>query len=106
MPHSDALQPIIFLSAETTRGPPWAGAQSPRLFDGARDRPAPHPCASPPPSEFPLHDLIVGTQRNVSAHSSIGGGEGERLARDGQVGHPFDEYQDRPHSPDATVNFL
>ena len=52
----EALLPIIFLSAETTRGPPRAGTQSPRLFDGARDRPAPHPCASPPLSEFLLHE--------------------------------------------------
>jgi hypothetical protein len=52
----EAAQPVSFLSPETTRGPPWAGDQNPRLFDGARDRPAPHPCASPPPSEFHLHN--------------------------------------------------
>jgi hypothetical protein len=51
----EAVQPLIFLSPETSRGPPRAAAQSPRLLDVARDRPAPHPCASSPPSEFHLH---------------------------------------------------
>jgi hypothetical protein len=48
----EAVQPLIFLLAERTRGPPWLGAQRPRLFDGARDRPAPPLCATPPPSGF------------------------------------------------------
>lgn len=52
----EAPPPFIFLSAETTRGPPRAGAQSPRLFDGARDRPAPHPCASFRSPGYPLHE--------------------------------------------------
>src|ERR1019366_7339642 len=50
----DAVQPIIFLSAETTRGPPRAALQNPLLYDGARDRPAPHFCAGPPPFESPF----------------------------------------------------
>ncbi len=75
----EAPPPFIFLSAETTRGPPRAGAQSPRLFDGARDRPAPHPCASFRSPGVPSSRVIVGTPRNLSAHSYIGGGQGERL---------------------------
>jgi hypothetical protein len=43
----EPLQPVILLSKETTRGPPRAGSQTPPLLDGARDRPAPPPCATP-----------------------------------------------------------
>ena len=54
----EAVPPVIFLSAETTRWPPRAGDQYPRLFDGARDRPAPPPCASLTPAKFYLHGSV------------------------------------------------
>ncbi len=61
---SRAVRPVIFLGAATTRGPPCAGDQSPRLFDGALDPPAPHFCAAPPFSEFHLRDSS--SARNVT----------------------------------------
>lgn len=52
----DAEQPVMFLSAATARGPPWAGDQSLYLFDNAPDRLAPHSCTAPLLSEFQFHD--------------------------------------------------
>jgi len=44
----------FLLGAETTRGPPGGAVQCPRLSKGARDRPAPLLCATPPLSDFHL----------------------------------------------------
>ncbi len=52
----DTVQPVMFLSASTARGPPWSADQSLYLFDNALDRPAPHFYATSPFSEFHLHD--------------------------------------------------
>jgi len=51
----EAVPAVGLLGAERTRGPPPDGDRTPRPFDGARDRPAPHTCASPPSPTVPPH---------------------------------------------------
>jgi hypothetical protein len=106
-----AAQPVIFLSAETTRGPPWAGDQSPRLFDGARDRPAPHPCVGPPRSEFHLHDSSSATNATCPPiRSSLAGDARASLSaaslstKRNQTVYSQDQHEIQPSLADSRNN--
>ena len=103
----DAVRPVIFLSPETTRGPPRAGAQSPLLCNGARDRSAPPLCAGPPPSEFILHDSS--SARNATClpiRTSLAGRMSASLvaASLSAKHHPGVHPQDQPDVQPALTN--
>lgn len=88
---SESVAPAILLGPKTTRGPPGGGAQCPRRFDGAGDRPALRFWSTPPPSEF---HLLPASRRPAQLFRLAIGFRAHGVTR--PVSYPWWQYQNAP----------